>query len=81
MEQGAERPEVGLLLQQRDEVVAVGGEAGWDDLPDLPFDVVGLGDTMRSKFSNSTNGLGRRSTIKKLVFRTLTNLSASKDFC
>lgn len=42
VKQGAEGPEVGLLLQQRDKVVRVAAEAGRDDLPDLPFHVVRL---------------------------------------
>lgn len=42
VQQGAERLEVGLLLQQRDKVVSVACEAGRDDFPDLALDVVRL---------------------------------------
>lgn len=42
VQQGAERLEVGLLLQQRDKVVSVGGESGGDDFPDLALNVIGL---------------------------------------
>lgn len=42
VQQGAERLEVGLLLQQRDKVVSVAGESGGDDFPDLALNVIGL---------------------------------------
>lgn len=42
VQQGAERLEVGLLLQQRDKVVSVAGESGRDDFPNLALNVIGL---------------------------------------
>lgn len=47
VKQGAEGLEIGLLLQQRDEVVSVAGEPSRDDFPDLSFDIIRLDDTMR----------------------------------
>ena len=43
VQQVAERPEVGLLLEPRDEVVCVAAEPGGDDLTDLHLHVVSLG--------------------------------------
>lgn len=45
VKQGAERLEIGLLLQQRDEVVGVAGEPSRNDLPYFPFNVIRLDDT------------------------------------
>lgn len=42
VQQGAERLEVGLLLQQRDKVVSVARESGGYDSPDLALDVIRL---------------------------------------
>lgn len=42
VKQGAKRLEICLLLQQRDKVISVGGETGWNDFPDLPFNIVRL---------------------------------------
>ena len=46
MKQGAEGLEIGLLLQQRDEVISVAGEPSRNDFPDLPLDIIGLHNTM-----------------------------------
>lgn len=42
VKQGAKGLEVCLLLQQRDKVISVGGESGWNDFPDLPFNIIRL---------------------------------------
>lgn len=55
VEHGAEGLEIGLLLQQRDEVVRVGGETRWDYFTGLPFDIVRLENTTRLGFVQQIN--------------------------
>lgn len=50
VQQGAERLEVGLLLQQRDKVVSVAGESGGDNFPDLSLNVIGLQTNEQTNF-------------------------------
>ena len=45
VKQGAEGFEIGLLLQQRDKVVSVAGEARRNNFPDLSFDIIRLENT------------------------------------
>lgn len=60
VEQRAEGLEVGLLFQQRAEVVGVAGEPGGNDLPDLSLDVVWLNNTLCREFKsvNQSNKSG-----------------------
>ena len=56
VKQSAEGFKIGLFLQERDEVVSVAGESGGNYFTDLPLNVVGLRDTMRSELAIKQTG-------------------------
>ena len=46
VKQGAEGLEIGLLLQEWDEIICVAGESGGNDVTDLPFNLIRLDNVM-----------------------------------
>lgn len=52
VKKGAKGFKVGLLLQQRGEVIRVQGEPGGNYFPDLPFDIIRLNNMKTDRTEN-----------------------------